>query len=159
MHLCESASCSRRPVQIPCNFSMMVVYVLLLVRQAKRAMLAVQTLAQKKRIKSKVCQLKVDSFKAIDGQDSLSICLYNSGLLTAPFPESMVRVANMGPTWGRQDPGGPHVGPMNLAIRVALSATVLSGLTNDSDDGLAFGIRGMWLVWLPHTTRTSALST
>ena len=22
----------------------------------------------------------------------------------------------MGPTWGRQDPGGPHVGPMNLAI-------------------------------------------
>ena len=24
----------------------------------------------------------------------------------------------MGPTWGRQDPGGPHVGPMNLAIRV-----------------------------------------
>ena len=23
----------------------------------------------------------------------------------------------MGPTWGRQDPGGPHVGPMNLAIR------------------------------------------
>ena len=26
--------------------------------------------------------------------------------------------ANMGPTWGRQDPGGPHVGPMNLAIWV-----------------------------------------
>ena len=24
--------------------------------------------------------------------------------------------ANMGPTWGRQDPGGPHVGPMNFAI-------------------------------------------
>ena len=22
----------------------------------------------------------------------------------------------MGPIWGRQDPGGPHVGPMNLAI-------------------------------------------
>ena len=26
--------------------------------------------------------------------------------------------ANMGPIWGRQDPGGPHVGPMNLAIWV-----------------------------------------
>ena len=26
----------------------------------------------------------------------------------------------MGPTWGRQDPGGPHVGPMNLAIREAV---------------------------------------
>ena len=24
----------------------------------------------------------------------------------------------MGPIWGRQDPGGPHVGPMNLAIWV-----------------------------------------
>ena len=22
----------------------------------------------------------------------------------------------MGPIWDRQDPGGPHVGPMNLAI-------------------------------------------
>ena len=22
----------------------------------------------------------------------------------------------MGPTWGQQDPGGPHVGHMNLAI-------------------------------------------
>ena len=25
----------------------------------------------------------------------------------------MVHGANMGPTWGGQDPGGPHVGPMN----------------------------------------------
>ena len=24
--------------------------------------------------------------------------------------------ANMEPIWGRQDPGGPHVGPMNLAL-------------------------------------------
>ena len=32
------------------------------------------------------------------------------------FPVSKVHGANMGPTWGRQDPGGPHVGPMNLAI-------------------------------------------
>ena len=31
-------------------------------------------------------------------------------------PDSMVHGTNMGPTWGRQDPGGPHVGPMNLAI-------------------------------------------
>ena len=23
----------------------------------------------------------------------------------------------MGPIWGRQDPGGPHVGAMNLAVR------------------------------------------
>ena len=32
------------------------------------------------------------------------------------IPDSKVHGANMGPFWGRQDPGGPHVGPMNLAI-------------------------------------------
>ena len=26
---------------------------------------------------------------------------------------------DMGPIWGRQDPGGPHVGPMNFANRQA----------------------------------------
>ena len=31
-------------------------------------------------------------------------------------PDSKVHGGNMGPIWGRQDPGGPHVGPMNLAI-------------------------------------------
>ena len=31
-------------------------------------------------------------------------------------PDNKVRGANMGPIWGRQDPGGPHVGPMNLAL-------------------------------------------
>ena len=35
------------------------------------------------------------------------------------FHDSKVHGANMGPIWGRQDPGGPHVGPMNLAIWVA----------------------------------------
>ena len=29
-------------------------------------------------------------------------------------PDSKVHGANMGPIWGRQDPGGPYVGPMNL---------------------------------------------
>ena len=32
------------------------------------------------------------------------------------YPDSKVHGANIGPIWGRQDPGGPHVGPMNLAI-------------------------------------------
>ena len=27
---------------------------------------------------------------------------------------------NMGLTWGRQDPGGPHVGLMNLAVWVTM---------------------------------------
>ena len=33
-------------------------------------------------------------------------------------PDSKVHGANMRPIWGRQEPGGPHVGPMNLAIWV-----------------------------------------
>ena len=31
-------------------------------------------------------------------------------------PDSKVYGSNMGPSWGRQDPGGPHGGPKNLAI-------------------------------------------
>ena len=31
-------------------------------------------------------------------------------------PDSKMHGANVGPTWGRKDPGGPHVGRMNLAI-------------------------------------------
>ena len=30
--------------------------------------------------------------------------------------DSKVHGANMGPIWCRQDPDGPHVGPMNFAI-------------------------------------------
>ena len=32
------------------------------------------------------------------------------------IPDSKVHGANMGPIWGRQDPGGPHAGSMNFAI-------------------------------------------
>ena len=35
------------------------------------------------------------------------------------YPDSKVYGANMGPTLGRQDPGRPHVGPMNVVIWVA----------------------------------------
>ena len=33
------------------------------------------------------------------------------------IPDSIVHGANMGPTWVLPAPDGPHVGPMNLAIR------------------------------------------
>ena len=36
-------------------------------------------------------------------------------------PDSKVHGANMGPIWGRQDPGGPHVGPMKLVIWEVIS--------------------------------------
>ena len=41
------------------------------------------------------------------------------GRISKP-PDSKVRVANMGPIWGQQDPGGPHVGPVNFAIWAAI---------------------------------------
>ena len=34
-------------------------------------------------------------------------------------PDSKIHGANMGPIWGGQDPGGPHVHPMNFVIWVA----------------------------------------
>ena len=41
----------------------------------------------------------------------------NKSLIT---PDSKVHDANMGPTWDLSAPDGPHVGPMNLAIRDVL---------------------------------------
>ena len=32
------------------------------------------------------------------------------------IPDSKVYEANMGPIWVRQDLGGPHAGPINLAM-------------------------------------------
>ena len=47
-------------------------------------------------------------------------CPYHSGLLPqcqrSNTPDIKVHGANMGPIWGRQDPGGPLVGPMNFVI-------------------------------------------
>ena len=38
--------------------------------------------------------------------------------IMSTFPDSKVHGANTGPTWVLSAPDGPHVGPMNLAIRV-----------------------------------------
>ena len=35
---------------------------------------------------------------------------------TIDCPDNKVHGANMGPIWGRQDPGGPHVGPTNFTV-------------------------------------------
>ena len=35
-------------------------------------------------------------------------------------PDSKVHGANVGPTWDREDPGGPHVGTMSLVNGVAI---------------------------------------
>ena len=40
------------------------------------------------------------------------------------YPDSKVHGTNMGPIWGRQDPGGSHVGPMNFALWEIRQASV-----------------------------------
>ena len=46
--------------------------------------------------------------------------------VTNYFPYSKVHGANMAPTWVLSAPSGPHVGPINLAIRVIHIASILS---------------------------------
>ena len=49
------------------------------------------------------------------------ITINNNNKPRRVFPDSKVHGANMGPIWGRQDPGGPHGGPMSLAIWVVIT--------------------------------------
>ena len=58
------------------------------------------------------------------------------------YPDSKVHAANLGPICGWQDPGGPHVGPMNLAILVYVMVilcnfeTMKSSLLRNSGNGV-----------------------
>ena len=47
-------------------------------------------------------------------------CLVYDLKIKRHFPDNKVHGANMGPIWGRQDPGGPQVGPMKLAVWVGI---------------------------------------
>ena len=49
--------------------------------------------------------------------------LYDPDLFV--IPDSKVHGANMGPTWVLSAPDGPHVDPMNLAIRDILQGHLL----------------------------------
>ena len=44
------------------------------------------------------------------------ISMWVGAVVVNSIPDSKIHGANMGPTRGRQDPGGPHDGPMNFAI-------------------------------------------
>ena len=44
----------------------------------------------------------------------------NGNLIMFMYNDSKGLWGQHGPTWGRQDLGGPHVGPMNLAIGVKI---------------------------------------
>ena len=45
------------------------------------------------------------------------------------YPDSKVHGANMGPTWVLSAPDGPHVGPINFAIRVNNRNTYISRIS------------------------------
>ena len=40
----------------------------------------------------------------------------NDAKLKQSNPDCKLHGAHLGPTWGRQDPGGSHIGPLKLAI-------------------------------------------
>ena len=61
-----------------------------------------------------------------DGEETwnepqISTAFFNWMMFQYKDPNNKVHGAYMGPTWGRQDPGWPHVGPVNLAIRECLT--------------------------------------
>ena len=51
--------------------------------------------------------------------------------LVGAYPYSKVHGADIGPTWVLPAPDGPHVGPMNLAIRVVGCSNHQHGFRND----------------------------
>ena len=53
------------------------------------------------------------------------------------IPDSKVHGDNVGPIWGRQDPGGPHVDPRNFAIWVELICIFV-------DKGFLRAVREFW---------------
>ena len=61
------------------------------------------------------CLQKISRFLVMN-VNTLCVALIYWNL--ASYPDSKVHGANMGPIWGLQDPGGPHVGPINFAIWV-----------------------------------------
>ena len=79
------------------------------------------------------------------------------------YPDSQVHGANMGPTWGRQDPGRPHVGHMKIAIWVELSCLILYSPepTKDETVELPVIIKLMYYLQIGHLShrRQSWVST
>ena len=64
-----------------------------------------------------ICQCQAHSLQLVPSHKEILIGRSFQHVL----PDSMVHGANMWPIWGRQDPGGSHVGPMNHAIWVKLA--------------------------------------
>ena len=59
--------------------------------------------------------MRQESYFHTTAADALTSCVAK---IPTAIPDNKVHEdeVNMGPIWGRQDPGGPHVGPINFAI-------------------------------------------
>ena len=53
-------------------------------------------------------------------------------------PGGKVNGATLGPIWGRQDPGGPHFGPLNLAIWADTKASLPGSLHKCRHNNIGF---------------------
>ena len=60
-------------------------------------------------------------------------CTWHMPFCCRTHPDNKDRGANMGPIWGRHDPAGPHVGPMNLAIWAIMNKSWGSSQYSDAD--------------------------
>ena len=86
------------------------------------------TSAQTNSLPNTVCTSGLSSIKTPSCMPNMERC-YDDDTCRAPhflctkglLPDSKVHGANMGPTWVLSATDGPHVGPMNLAIRVCSS--------------------------------------
>ena len=77
-------------------------------------------------------------------------------------PNSKFNGAYMGPTWGRQDPGGPCVSLMNLAIRGRIdiiTAIMLNIVSNNIYPGKLFVMSFRWVIYniFPSITDTYSM--
>ena len=54
-----------------------------------------------------------------------NICAIWSWWVIRHSPDTQAHGTNIGPIWGRQDPGGPHVVPMDFAIWVSMQQTLV----------------------------------
>ena len=79
--------------------------------------------------------LVVGTFISVNNEDQQWWTLLNGGAMVDPAECPLIAKvygASMGPIWGRQDPGEPHVGPINFAIWVWFLIHILSWLAVSS---------------------------
>ena len=65
--------------------------------------------------------------------------------VSAAIPDSKAHGTNMGPIWGRQGPGGPHVGPMNIAIWDFIDLEYSQNIPVSAPESLTHWLLKMWL--------------